>query len=68
MAMQIIANDETVRSNTVQGSKRFNSQSLATPAEKVEKLVLLMPAIKKVFDLMADDIVEIPTKTRILEK
>ena len=33
-AMQIISNDQTVRSNTVQELKDFNSQSLATRAEE----------------------------------
>ena len=28
LAMQIISNDQTVRSNTVQGLKEFNSHSL----------------------------------------
>ena len=34
LAMQIIFNDQTVRSNTVQDLKDFNSQSLATQAKK----------------------------------
>ena len=44
--MQIISNDQTVRSITVQGLKDFNSQSLATQVEKGEQLVAVMPAIK----------------------
>ena len=36
LAMQIIFDDQTVRSNTVQGLKDFYSQSLATQAEKGE--------------------------------
>ena len=43
--MQIISNDEIVRSNTVRDLKEFNSQSLATQAQKGEQLVFLMPAI-----------------------
>ena len=31
LAMQNISNDETVRSNTVEDLKEFNSQSLETP-------------------------------------
>ena len=34
LAMQTISNGQTVRSNTVQDLKRFNSQSLATQAKK----------------------------------
>ena len=32
--MQIISNEQTVRSNTMQDLKEFNSQSLATQAKK----------------------------------
>ena len=32
--MQIISNDKTEGSNTVQFSKKFNSQSLSTQAKK----------------------------------
>ena len=32
--MQIMSKDQNVRSNTVQDSKEFNSQSLATQAKK----------------------------------
>ena len=32
--MKIISNDKTVRSNTVQDLKAFNSQALATQAKK----------------------------------
>ena len=35
--MQSSSNDKTVRNKTVQDIKHFNSQSLATPAKKVEK-------------------------------
>ena len=49
LAMQIISNDQTVRSSTVQDIKDFNSQSLATQAKKGEQLVSMMPALKKVF-------------------
>ena len=57
LAIQIISNDQTVRSNTEQDLKEFNSQSLATQAKKGEQLVSKIPATKKVFDLMGDDIV-----------
>ena len=55
--MQPISNDQTVRSETVQDLKDFNCQSLATPAKKGEQLNSMMPANKKAFDLMGDDIV-----------
>ena len=34
LAMQIISTDKTVRNDTIQDSKEFNSQSLATQAKK----------------------------------
>ena len=65
--MQIVSNDKTVRNNTVQDLKEFNSQSLATQAKKGEQLVSMMPAIKKAFDLMADDIVDLSTENDALK-
>ena len=65
--MQFISNDQTIRSSTVQDSKDFNYQSLATQAKKGEKLVSLMPAIKKAFELMVDDIVELSTENHSLK-
>ena len=57
--MQISSNDKTVRNDTIQ---EFNSHSLATQAKKGEQLVSMMPAIKKAFDLMGDDIVDLSTE------
>ena len=65
--MQIFSKDKTVRSDTVQDLKDFNSQSLATPAKKRRKIRSYdakMPAIKKSFDLMGDDIVELSIEKR----
>ena len=45
--MQLICNDQTIRSNTVKDLKECNSQSLATQAKKGEQLVSMMPDIKK---------------------
>ena len=65
--MQIISIDKTVRSDTIQYLKEFNSQSLTTQARKREQLVSMMPAIKKAFNLMGDDIVELHTENRSLK-
>ena len=62
LAMQFIPYDKTVRNDTVQDLKEFNSQSLATQAKKGEQLVSMMPAIKKAFNLLGDDIVELSTE------
>ena len=51
LAMQIISNDKTVGSDTVQDLKEFNSQSLETRAKRGEQLVSMMPAIKNAFHL-----------------
>ena len=64
LAMQSISNDKTVTSDTKQNLKEFNSQSLATQVKEAEQLVSMMPAIKKAFDLMGDDIVDLSTKKR----
>ena len=64
--MQIISNRQTVKSNTVDDLKDFNFNSLSTQAKKREQLVSMMPALKKAFDLMGDDIIEVSTKNECL--
>ena len=46
--MQIICNDKSVRSNTVQDLKDSKSQSSATQAKEGEQLLSMMAAIKKI--------------------
>ena len=65
--MQIISNDKTVRNDTGKDLKEFNSQSLATQAKKGEQLVSMMPAIRRAFNLLGDDIVELPTENDTLK-
>ena len=65
--MQIISNDKTVRNDTIQDLKDFNQQSLTTQAKKGEQLVSMMPAIKKAFNLVGDDIVELGVENESLE-
>ena len=62
LAKQIIFNDKTVKNDTMQDMKEFNQQFLTTQKKKGEQLVSIMPAIKKIFNLMGDDIVELSTK------
>ena len=64
LAVQIISYktckfNKIVRNDSIQGLKDFNQQSLTTQAKKGEQLVSMMPAIKKAFNLLGDDIVEI---------
>ena len=65
--MQIISNDKTVRNDTIEELKEVNSQSLTTQSKKGEQLVSLMPAIKKAFNLLGDDIVELSTENDALK-
>ena len=67
LAMQIISNDKTVRNDTIQYLKEYNSQSLSSQSKKGEQLTSMMPAIKKVFDLMGVDIVDLSTENDALK-
>ena len=61
LAVEIISDYQTIRSETVQDLKDFNSQSLSTQAKKGDQLVSMMPAISKAFNLLGDDVVELST-------
>ena len=65
--MQRSSNDKTVRNDVIQGLKEFNQQSLTTQAKKGEQLVSMMPAIRKAFTLLGDDIVELSTENDALK-
>ena len=59
--MQSISNDKTVKNDIIEDLKDFNSQSLSTRAKKGEQKVSMMLGIKKAFNLLCDDIVELST-------
>ena len=65
--MQLISTDQTVRNGTIQDLKEFNQQSLTTQAMKGEQLVSMMPAIKKAFSLLGDDIVDLSAENDTLK-
>ena len=65
LAKQIISNDQTVRSNTIQDIKDLISQTLATQAKKGDQLASMMLAIKKAMHLMGDGIVELSTDNEL---
>ena len=65
--MQVISNDKTVKNDTIQDLKEYNSQCLTTQARKGEQLVFMMPAIKKAFNLLGDDIVELSVENESLK-
>ena len=67
LAMQLISTDQTVRDNTIQNIKDFNQQSLSTQAKKGEQLTSMMPAIKKAFNLLVDDIIELSVENDALK-
>ena len=60
--MENFSTEKTVRNDTIQDLKDFNNQYLTTQAKKGEQLVRMMPAIKKSFYLLGDDIVELSTE------
>ena len=65
--MQLISSDQTVRNDTIQDLKDFNQQSLSTQAKKGEQLTSMMPAIKKAFKVLGDDIIELSTENDVLK-
>ena len=65
--MQNISKDKTVRNDTIQDLKDFNQQSLTTEAKEGEHLVSVMPVIKKTFNLMGDNIVELSVENESLK-
>ena len=65
--MRLISSDQTVRDDTMEDLKDFNSQSLSTRAKKGEQLITMMPAIKKAFNLLGDDIVDLSTENDALK-
>ena len=67
LSMELISNDKTVRKDTMQDLKEFNSQPLSSQAKKGEQLFSMMPAIRKAFDLMGDDIVDLSTENDALK-
>ena len=65
--MQLISTDQTVRNDTIQDLKDFNQKSLSTQAKKGEQLTSMMPAIKKAFNVLGDDIIELSTENDVLK-
>ena len=67
LAIQLISTDQSVRSDAMQDLKDFNQQSLSTQAKKGEQLTAMMPAIKKAFNVLGDDIIELSTENDVLK-
>ena len=65
--MQLGSNDKTVRNDTIQDVKEFNQQSLSTQAKEGEQLTAMVPAIKKAFNVLGDDIIELSTENDVLK-
>ena len=67
LAIQLISTDQTVRNDTIQHLKEFNQQSLSTQTKKGEQLTSMMPAIKKTFNVLGDDIIELSVENDALK-
>ena len=67
LGTQIFSTDKAVGKDTKEDLKGINSQSPSTKAKKGEQLVSLMPAIKKAFNLLGDDLVDLSTKIDALK-
>ena len=67
LAMQLISSDQTVRNDPIRNLKDFNQQSLSTQAKKGEQLTSMMPAIKKSFNVLGDDIIELSVENDALK-
>ena len=67
LAMQTISTYQTVRNDTIQDLKDFNQQSLSTQAKKGEQLMSMMPAIKKAFNVLGDDRIELSVENDALK-
>ena len=67
LTIQLVKNDQSVRDNAILELKEFNAQSLTTQAKKGEQLITMMPAIKKAFNLMGDDIIELDAENKTLK-
>ena len=65
--MQLISTDQTIRNDTMQDLRDFNEQSLSTQAKKGEQLTAMIPAIKKAFNLLGDDIVDLSAENETLK-
>ena len=65
--MQLISTDQTARDNTIQDLKDFNQQSLSTQAKKGGQLTSMMPAIKRAFNLLGDDTIELSVENDALK-
>ena len=65
--MQLNSTDQSIRNDTMQDLRDFNEQSLSTRAKKGEQLTSMMPAIKKAFNLLGDDIIELSTENETLK-
>ena len=68
LAMQLSSIDQTVRNDTIRDLNEFNQQSLSTRAKKGEQLTAMIPAIKKAFTLMGNDIVDLSTENDALKE
>ena len=65
--MQLSSTDQTVRNDAIQDLNEFKQQSLSTQAKKGEQLTAMISAIKKAFNLLGDDIVDLSAENETLK-
>ena len=65
--MQLVSADQTVRNDTIQDLKDFNQQSQSTQDKKGEQLTSMMPAIKKAFNVLGDEKIELTVENDTLK-
>ena len=65
--MQLSSTDQTVRNDAIQDLNEFKQQSLSTQAKKGEQLTAMIPAIRKAFNLLGDDIVDLSAENDTLK-
>ena len=65
--MQLGSSEQSVRKDTIKDLNDFNQQSLSTQAKKGKQLVSMMLSIKKTFNLLGDDIIELSVENDALK-
>jgi regulator of replication initiation timing len=66
-AIQLVSSDDEVRKETIEAVSEFKNQSLTTQAKKGEQLQAMMPAIKKSFGMMVNEICELSAENSVLK-
>ncbi len=66
LALAIVKDDRSVREESKTSLKEFKEQSLQTQAKKGEQFTVMMPAIKRAFEMMRDDSYDLVVENNVL--